>query len=62
MGYNKSNEIVGTRGKEDKEYHHDIGNANEVTNRINAIDNDSSKSEESFWKIFGRIKTSFSQR
>ena len=59
MGYNKSNEIVGTRGKEDKEYHHDVGNANEVNNRINAIDNDSSKSEESFLEDFRAYKNFF---
>ena len=44
----ESNLIVITGSKEDKEDHHDIINENEVTDRVNAIDNDSSKSEESF--------------
>ena len=44
-------EIVGTGSKEDKEYHRDIINENEVTNRVNTIDKDSSKSEERFSDI-----------
>ena len=47
----ESNEIVGTGSKEDKEYHRDIINENEVTDRVNAIDKDSSKSEERFSDI-----------
>ena len=41
----ESNLIVGTGSKKDKEYHCDIINENEVTDRVNAIDKDSSKSE-----------------
>ena len=48
----ESNIIVGTGSKEDKEYHHDIINENEVTERPNAIDNHSSKSEEMFLEDF----------
>ena len=48
----ESNEIVGTGSKEDKEYNHEFINENEVTDRANAIDNDSSKSEESFLEDF----------
>ena len=44
----ESNLIVGIGSKGNKEYHHDIVNENQVINRVNAIDNDSSKSEESF--------------
>ena len=33
-----SNEIAGTGSKEDNEYHRDIINENEVTDRVNAID------------------------
>ena len=33
-------EIVGTGSKEDKEYHRDIINENEVTERLNTIDNE----------------------
>ena len=35
-----SNEIAGTGSKEDKEYHRDIINENEVTERLNTIDNE----------------------
>ena len=55
----ESNLIVGTGGKEEKEYHRDIINQNEVTERVNAIDNDSSKSEESFLGDFRTFKKSF---
>ena len=55
----ESNEIVGTGSKEDKQYHHDIINENEVTDRVNAFDNDSSKSEESFLGDFRTFKKSF---
>ena len=51
----ESNEIFGTGSKEDKEYHRDIINENEVTDRVNAIDNDSSKSVESFSEDFRRF-------
>ena len=44
----ESNIIVGTGSKEDKEYHRYITNENEVTERVNAIDNHSSMSEEMF--------------
>ena len=44
----ESNEIVETGSKEDKEYHRDIINENVVTDRVNAIDNDSSRPEEVF--------------
>ena len=44
----ENNQIVGTGRKEDKEHHRDIINENEVTDRVNAMDNDSSKSEEIF--------------
>ena len=47
----ESSLIVGTESKEDKEYHRDIINENEVTDRVNAIDKDSSKSEERFSDI-----------
>ena len=50
-------EIVGTGSKENEEYHGDIINENEVTDRKNAIDNDSSKSEESFLEDFRTFKT-----
>ena len=36
----ESNLIIGTRSKEDKEYHRDIINENEVTERLNTIDNE----------------------
>ena len=36
----ESNLIVGTRSKEDKEYHRDIINENEITERLNTIDNE----------------------
>ena len=55
----ESNLIVGTGSKEDKEYHRDIINENEVTERVNAIDNDSSKSKESFLEDFRTFKKSF---
>ena len=55
----ESNEIVGTGSKEDKEYYRDIINKNEVTDRVNAIDNDPSKSEESFLEDFRTFKKSF---
>ena len=44
----ENNQIVGTGRKEDKEHHRDMINENEVSDRVNAIDNDSSKSEEIF--------------
>ena len=44
----ENNQIVGTGRKEDKEHHRDMINENEITDRVNAIDNDSSKSEEIF--------------
>ena len=47
----ESNLIVGTGSKKDKEYHCDIINENEVTDRVNAIDV-SSKSEESVLEDF----------
>ena len=55
----ESNEIVGTGTKEDKEYNRDFINESEVTDRANAIDNDSSKSEESFLEDFRTFKKSF---
>ena len=55
----ENNQIVGTGRKEDKEHHRDIINENEVTDRVNAIDNDSSKSEEIFLKHFRTFKKSF---
>ena len=55
----ESNLIVGTGSKKDKEYHRDIINENEVTDRVNAIDNYSSRSEESFLKDFRAFKKSF---
>ena len=55
----ESNEIVGTGSKEDKEYHRDIINENEVTDRVNVIDNYSGKSEESFLEDFRAFKNSF---
>ena len=48
----ESNLIVGTGSKKDKEYHRDIINKNEVTNRVD----DSSKSEESFLEDFRPFK------
>ena len=51
-----SNEIAGTGSKEDKEYHRDIINENEVTDRVNAIDNVSSQSAESFLEDFRTFK------
>ena len=53
------NLIVGTGSEEDKEYHRDIINENEVTERVNAIVNDSSKSEESFLEDFWTFKKLF---
>ena len=55
----ESNLIVCTGSKEDKEYHCDIINENEVTERVNAINNDSSKSEESSLEDFRTFKKSF---
>ena len=55
----ESNEIVGTGSKENKEYYRDDINENEVTDRVNAIDNDSSKSGEIFLKDFRTFKKSF---
>ena len=54
--------IVGTGSKEDKEYHRDIINENEVTNRVNAINNDFSKSEESFSENFRAFEKSLFRR
>ena len=54
----ESNLIVGTGSKKDKEYHRDIINENEVTDRVNAIDNYSSRSKESFLD-FRTFKKSF---
>ena len=51
-----SNEIAGTGSKEDNEYHRDIINENEVTDRVNAIDNVSSQSAESFLEDFRAFK------
>ena len=48
----ESNLIVGTGSKEEKEYHRDTINENEVTKRINLIDNNSSKSGENFLEDF----------
>ena len=54
------NLIVGTGSKKDKEYHRgDIINENEVADRVNAIDNDSSRSKESFLEDFRTFKKSF---
>ena len=55
----ESNLIVGTGSKKDKEYHRDIINENEVTDRVNAIDNYSSRSKESFLEDFRTFKKSF---
>ena len=55
----ESNLIVGTGSKKDKEYHRDIINENEVADRVNAIDNDSSRSDESFLEDFRTFKKSF---
>ena len=57
----ESNEIVGTGSKEDKEYQRHIINENEVTDGINAIDNDSRKPKERFLEDFRTCKTLFSQ-
>ena len=55
--FNKEcNQIVGTGSKEDEEYHRDTINENEVTERINAIENDSSKSGESILEDFRTFK------
>ena len=51
--------IVSTGSKEIKEYNRDIINENEVADRANAIDNDSSKSEESFLADFWTFNKSF---
>ena len=48
----ESNLIVGTGSKKNKEYHCDIRNENKVTERVNAIDNDSRKSEENVFRRF----------
>ena len=45
--------------KKIKKDHHDIINENEVTDRVNATDNDSSKPEESFLGDFRTFKKSF---
>ena len=67
----ESNPTVGTGSKEDKEYHRDIiienevtdrVNENKVTDRANAIDNDSSKSEGSFFEDFRTFTKSFLAR
>ena len=55
----ESNEIIGTGSNEDKEYQRDIINENYVTDKVNAIDNDSSKSEESFLEDFWTFKKPF---
>ena len=55
----KKKVIVSTRGKEIKEYNRGIINENEVADRVNAIDNDSSKSEESSLEDFWTFKKSF---
>ena len=55
----ESSLIVGTESKEDKEYHCDIINENEVTDRVNAIHNDFSESAESFLEDFRTFKKSF---
>ena len=55
----ESNEIAGIGIKKDKEQHGDVINENQVTDRVNAIDNDSSKSEESFLEDFRTFKNSF---
>ena len=47
--------IIGPGSKEDKEYYCDIINENEFTERVNVIDNDSSKSEENFFRRFSDI-------
>ena len=44
----KKNLILGTGSIEDKEYHHGIINDNEIIERVDAINTDSSESEESF--------------
>ena len=51
--------IVSTGSKEIKEYNCDIINEIEVADRANAIDNDSSKSEESFLADFWTFNKSF---
>ena len=58
----ENNLIVVTGSKEDEEYCHNIINENEVTERVNAIDNDSVSLRKVFWKIFGHLKNHFSQR
>ena len=55
----ESNLIVVTGSKEDEEYCHSIINEHEVTEWVNATDNDSSKSEESTLEDFGAFKKSF---
>ena len=55
----ESNEIIGTGSNEDKEYQRDIINENYVTDKVNAIYNDSSKSEESFLENFRTFKKLF---
>ena len=44
----KKNLILGPGSIEDKEYHHGIINDNEIIERVDAINTDSSESEESF--------------
>ena len=53
------NQTVGTGSKEDTEYNRDIINGNEVNNRVNAVDNDSSKYEEIFLEDFRTFKQLF---
>ena len=55
----ESNLFAGAGSKEDKEYHRDIMNENEVTNSVNAIDNDSRTSEERFLEDFRTFEKSF---
>ena len=51
--------FVGTESKEDKEYRRNTINENGVTERINAIENDFSKSGESILEDFRTFKKSF---
>ena len=61
--FNKEcNQIVAGGSKEDNEYYHDTINENGVTQRINAIENDSSKSAESILEDFGNLKNRFLQK
>ena len=60
---NKGNKLIVRAGrKENKEYHYVIINENEITESVNAINNDSSKFKESFREDFWTFeKSSFAE-